>query len=224
MTPDPTAVVDSYLAVVADLDADRERARRASSTPTPASPSARTSSPRAAAGATPARARAAFGTAARLLSETPPRRPRAPRRGRAGRHARDVDRRAGRSTRARSPPAPRCAPSAAWSSPSATAGSATRTTTTATTPARRLDEGAVYSHFPGGKDELVLAVLDRHIDELVRGREAQARALRALTARLGVVPEHVVHPGLLGGWVVARSPQSQGGHRMKLHANAALSH
>jgi AcrR family transcriptional regulator len=26
-------------------------------------------------------------------------------------------------------------------------------------------KGAVYSHFPGGKDELFLAVLDRHIDE-----------------------------------------------------------
>ena len=39
---------------------------------------------------------------------------------------------------------------------------------------------------------------------------------------LGVVPEEVVHPGLLGGWWFSR-PQSQGGHRMKLHANAALS-
>ena len=38
---------------------------------------------------------------------------------------------------------------------------------------------------------------------------------------LAVVPEHVVHPGLLGGWWFSR-PQSQGGHRMKLHANAAL--
>jgi len=28
-------------------------------------------------------------------------------------------------------------------------------------------KGAVYSHFPGGKDELFLAVLDRHIDERV---------------------------------------------------------
>ena len=37
---------------------------------------------------------------------------------------------------------------------------------------------------------------------------------------LGVVPRHVVHPGLLGGWG-CRSHQSQGGHRMKLHANAA---
>src|SRR4051794_25990138 len=39
---------------------------------------------------------------------------------------------------------------------------------------------------------------------------------------LAVVPEHVVHPGLLGGWVVLKPPV-QGGHRMKLHANAALS-
>ena len=36
---------------------------------------------------------------------------------------------------------------------------------------------------------------------------------------LAVVPHHVVHPGLLGGWGCL-SHQSQGGHRMKLHANA----
>src|SRR3954467_9680530 len=39
---------------------------------------------------------------------------------------------------------------------------------------------------------------------------------------LDVVPEEVVHPGLVGGWVVLKPPV-QGGHRMKLHANAALS-
>jgi hypothetical protein len=39
---------------------------------------------------------------------------------------------------------------------------------------------------------------------------------------LGVVPEDVVHPGSLEAeW--CRSPQSQGGHRMKLHGNARLS-
>ena len=53
-------------------------------------------------------------------------------------------------------------------------------------------KGAVYSHFPGGKDELFLAVLDRHIDELaarhgvtwtiptmevVRGSSALARGM-----------------------------------------------
>ena len=36
---------------------------------------------------------------------------------------------------------------------------------------------------------------------------------------LAVVPHHVVHPGLLGGWG-CRSHPVQGGHRMKLHANA----
>src|SRR3954454_6785397 len=44
---------------------------------------------------------------------------------------------------------------------------------------------------------------------------------RRLACDLVVVPEQVVHPGLLGGWWLLR-PQSQGGHRMKLHANAAL--
>ena len=44
---------------------------------------------------------------------------------------------------------------------------------------------------------------------------------RRRPARLAVVPEEVVHPGLLGGWWFSK-PQFQGGHRMKLHANAAL--
>jgi len=39
---------------------------------------------------------------------------------------------------------------------------------------------------------------------------------------LAVVPREVVPPGLLGGWVVLKPPV-QGGHRMRLHANAALS-
>jgi transposase InsO family protein len=39
---------------------------------------------------------------------------------------------------------------------------------------------------------------------------------------LVVVPEDVVHPGLLGGWLVSMPPV-QGGHRMKLHGNAGLS-
>ena len=38
---------------------------------------------------------------------------------------------------------------------------------------------------------------------------------------LVVVPKHVVHPGLLGGWG-CQATQSQGGFRMKLHANAKL--
>src|SRR5918996_5646168 len=40
--------------------------------------------------------------------------------------------------------------------------------------------------------------------------------------RLVVVPKQVVHPGLLGGWELPSTPV-QGGHRMKLHRNAALS-
>src|SRR3954464_11902655 len=62
---------------------------------------------------------------------------------------------------------------------------------------------------------------------LARGRPAAraAGAARRIVAagdrgrRLGVAPRKVVHPGLLGGWWLSR-PQHQGGHRMKLHANA----
>ena len=39
---------------------------------------------------------------------------------------------------------------------------------------------------------------------------------------LVVVPEHVVHPGLLGGWWLSR-PSVPRRRRMRLHANAALS-
>src|SRR3954454_4754792 len=39
---------------------------------------------------------------------------------------------------------------------------------------------------------------------------------------LVVVPKHVVHPGLLGGWWFSR-PTAPRRHRMKLHANARLS-
>jgi hypothetical protein len=39
--------------------------------------------------------------------------------------------------------------------------------------------------------------------------------------RTGVIPKHVVHPGLLGGWR-CRSHQHQGDDRMKIHANAPL--
>ena len=60
-----------------------------------------------------------------------------------------------------------------------------------------------------------------------RGRAEGTRAYAATAVRirkpwLAVVPEEVVHPGLLGGWWFSK-PQFQGGHRMKLHANAALS-
>jgi hypothetical protein len=40
--------------------------------------------------------------------------------------------------------------------------------------------------------------------------------------RLAVVPEHVVHPGLLGGWWFSRPPDPRR-TPVKLHANAALS-
>ena len=72
------------------------------------------------------------------------------------------------------------------------------------------------------------AVLER---EMVRRRERRPGTARADHAgrpglrrprRLGVVPRRVVHPGPLGGWRCS-SHQFQGGHRMKLHANAALS-
>ena len=46
-----------------------------------------------------------------------------------------------------------------------------------------------------------------------------ARMLGAAAGALDVVPHHVVHPGLLGGWGCLKPP-AQGGHRMKLHANA----
>ena len=44
-----------------------------------------------------------------------------------------------------------------------------------------------------------------------------------LRPRLAVVPKDVVHPGLPGGWWLPRRSQHQGGHRMRLHANARLS-
>ena len=47
------------------------------------------------------------------------------------------------------------------------------------------------------------------------------RSVASIDRRLGVVPERVVHPGLLGGWWLLK-PQFQGGRRMRLHANAAL--
>ena len=44
-------------------------------------------------------------------------------------------------------------------------------------------------------------------------RRPAGAPVEAATGRLGVVPEDVVHPGLLGGWEL-QAPQSQGGHRM----------
>jgi AcrR family transcriptional regulator len=52
-------------------------------------------------------------------------------------------------------------------------------------------KGAVYSHFAGGKDELFLAVLDRHIDErvpayaeIVLGQDSFEASLRAIARHL----------------------------------------
>jgi AcrR family transcriptional regulator len=57
-------------------------------------------------------------------------------------------------------------------------------------------KGAVYSHFPGGKDELFLAVLDRHIDErvpryaeIVLSEESFEASLRAIAHHLVVLGE-----------------------------------
>jgi AcrR family transcriptional regulator len=55
-------------------------------------------------------------------------------------------------------------------------------------------KGAVYSHFSGGKDELFLAVLDRHIDERVPtyeqtilGPDSFEGSLRAIARRLAAL-------------------------------------
>jgi transposase len=53
-------------------------------------------------------------------------------------------------------------------------------------------------------------------------RQAELKRRHLPVRDLVVVPEEVVHPGLLGGWLVSKPPV-QGGHRMKLHANARLS-
>jgi len=52
-------------------------------------------------------------------------------------------------------------------------------------------KGAVYSHFPGGKDELFLAVLDRHIDgrvpryaEIILSQDSFEASLRAIARHL----------------------------------------
>ena len=57
-------------------------------------------------------------------------------------------------------------------------------------------KGAVYSHFAGGKDELFLAVLDRHIDERVptyagtlRGEDSFEGSVRAIARHLVALGE-----------------------------------
>jgi AcrR family transcriptional regulator len=57
-------------------------------------------------------------------------------------------------------------------------------------------KGAVYSHFPGGKDELFLAVLDRHIDErvptyaeIILGEDSFEASVRAIARHLVALGE-----------------------------------
>jgi AcrR family transcriptional regulator len=56
-------------------------------------------------------------------------------------------------------------------------------------------KGAVYSHFPGGKDELFLAVLDRHIDERVPTYAETVLAADTLEASLRAIARHLVALG-----------------------------
>jgi hypothetical protein len=51
--------------------------------------------------------------------------------------------------------------------------------------------------------------------ELAGPRRARVPRAGGCGKALGVVPEDVVHPGLLGGWW-CRSHQSQGGHRIEV--------
>ena len=56
-------------------------------------------------------------------------------------------------------------------------------------------KGAVYSHFPGGKDELFLAVLDRHIDERVPTYAETILAQDSFEASLRAIARHLVALG-----------------------------
>jgi AcrR family transcriptional regulator len=56
-------------------------------------------------------------------------------------------------------------------------------------------KGAVYSHFPGGKDELFLAVLDRHIDERLRADVETILGDRTFEASLRAIARHLVALG-----------------------------
>jgi AcrR family transcriptional regulator len=56
-------------------------------------------------------------------------------------------------------------------------------------------KGAVYSHFPGGKDELFLAVLDRHIDERVPRYGEIILAEDTFEASVRAVARHLVELG-----------------------------
>ena len=56
--------------------------------------------------------------------------------------------------------------------------------------------------------------LEDVLDAAAPGRRRFDLLDRILLRRLAVVPEDVVHPGLLGGWWLSK-PQYQGGHRMR---------
>ena len=56
-------------------------------------------------------------------------------------------------------------------------------------------KGAVYSHFPGGKDELFLAVLDRHIDERVPTYAETIMSQDSFEASLRAIARHLVALG-----------------------------
>jgi AcrR family transcriptional regulator len=56
-------------------------------------------------------------------------------------------------------------------------------------------KGAVYSHFPGGKDELFLAVLDRHIDERVPTYAEMILSEDSFEASVRAIARHLVALG-----------------------------
>jgi AcrR family transcriptional regulator len=56
-------------------------------------------------------------------------------------------------------------------------------------------KGAVYSHFPGGKDELFLAVLDRHIDERLPTYAATILGEDSFEASVRAIARHLVALG-----------------------------
>jgi AcrR family transcriptional regulator len=56
-------------------------------------------------------------------------------------------------------------------------------------------KGAVYSHFTGGKDELFLAVLDRHIDERVPTYAETILAEDSFEASVRAIARHIVALG-----------------------------
>ena len=62
-------------------------------------------------------------------------------------------------------------------------------------------KGAVYSHFPGGKDALFLAVLDRHIDERVPTYAEIILSQDSFEASLRAIARHLVALGAKDpGW------------------------